>query len=283
MMASVMPPVMPSVLDERRNAESRERITARLRSADKAGKQAQRTKPVLPKFVEGTEEKTACFVARAEALSCQFLAAEKTAKKTEGKTEGKTKVKAVDEKNIGKTLKTFFEERLEEERLEKSSTKKTLPLLLLDSSEKFFGEHLDILKSLEGCCRTREVREGVEGADFLDTPFPAFSLQHAVCAIAETGTLVFANRTRAQAILTFLPTTHIVLLAEKDIEGSLEQAFARVPYPPKQASTQASTQASKSGLWACHCVSGPSRTADIEQTLHMGAHGPKELFILLYR
>ena len=261
--------MMSSVLDERRNAESRERITARLRSSDKAGKQAQRTKPVLPKFVEGIEEKTACFVARAEALSCQFLAAEKT------------KAKAVDEKNIGKTLKTFFEERLK-----KASTKKTLPLLLLDSSEKFFGEHLDILKSLEGCCHTREVREGVEGADFLDTPFPAFSLQHAVCAIAETGTLVFANRTRAQAILTFLPTTHIVLLAERDIEGSLEQAFARVPYPypcpPKQASKQASPQASKSGLWACHCVSGPSRTADIEQTLHMGAHGPKELFILLY-
>ena len=265
----MMSSVMSSVLDERRNAESRERITARLRSADKAGKQVLRTKPVLPKFVEGTQEKTACFVARAEALSCQFLAAEKTEGKTAGKTESKTKAKAVDEKNIGKTLKTFFETRLE-----KSSTKKSLPLLLLDSSEKFFGEHLDILKSLEGCCRMREVREGVEGADFLDTPFPAFSLQHAVCAIAETGTLVFANRTRAQAILTFLPTTHIVLLAERDIEGSLEQAFARVPYPPKHAS--------KSGLWACHCVSGPSRTADIEQTLHMGAHGPKEIFVLLY-
>ncbi len=236
--------MMPSVLNERQNAESRARIVARLQGAGKTTKTettAQHTKPVVPKFVEsGGNGLTAPFIARAEALSCEFLADRKV----------------VDKKSIAKILQAFFAVR----RGKKSS-------LLFDAADKAFWERLGILKNLEGCCCPTEIREGVEGADFVATPFPAYALQRATSAIAETGTLVFANKTRAQAVLTFLPTTHIVLLEEKNIVGSLEQAFARV----------------KAGLWACHCVSGPSRTADIEQTLHMGAHGPKELCILLYR
>ena len=209
-------------------------------------------KPVLPKFAEQAQGKTASFIARAEALSCQFLA--------EGKTLSKN--------TFAKVLRAFFEAR----QGKKSSKRATLPLLLFDAGEKPFWDKLAILKNLEGCCRPTEVGEGVEGRDFLAAPFPAFSLQRAACAIAETGTLVFANRTRAQAVLTFLPTVHIVLLAESDIVGSLEQAFTRTL-----------PSSSDRALWACHCVSGPSRTADIEQTLHMGAHGPKELVILVYR
>ena len=252
--------MMPSALDERRHAESRARIIARLRSAEKAEKGEAATtsrakpvllKPVLPKFVEQASGRTACFVARAEALSCHFLAQRK----------------ATNKNDLGKVLRAFFAAR----RGKGSVKKSALPLLLLDASETAFWKRLGIPKNLESCCRPTEIREGIEGADFVATPFPAFSLQRAACAIAETGTLVFANKTRAQAVLTFLPTTHIVLLAERDIVGSLEQAFAR-----------SLPSSSDRALWACHCVSGPSRTADIEQTLHMGAHGPKELFILLY-
>ncbi len=272
--------MMPSALDERRHAESRARIIARLRSAEKAEKakagkgEAATTsrakpvllKPVLPKFVEQTQGRTACFVARAEALSCQFLTGGQAAeKKTAGKmaTEKMVKEKVIAKAALGKVLRDFFVAR---------RGKKAAPLLLFDALEKAFWERLGILKILEGRCRPVEMREGVEGRDFATSPFPAFSLQRAVCAVAETGTLVFANRTRAQAVLTFLPTVHIVLLAERDITGSLEQAFARVQ-----------PSSSRAALWACHLVSGPSRTADIEQTLHMGAHGPKELVILLYR
>ena len=273
------------VLSEQRNAESRARITARLREALQPNERTGKTKvektsanvvfkPVLPKFVEAVREpttqelttkgQTAPFVARARALSCQFLA--------EGKVANKD--------TFAEVLRVFFEARrgkkpsqeICQEPSRRAAKKSRLPLLLFDASEKRFWNKLGMLKTLEGFCHLTEVREDVKGTDFIASPFPAFSLQRASCAIAETGTLVFANRTRAQAILTFLPTTHIVLLAEKDIVGSLEQAFARAQPSPSQPA-----------LWACHCVSGPSRTADIEQTLHMGAHGPKELCILLYR
>ncbi len=246
--------MMPSVLDERQNAASRARIIARLQGAGKATKTettAQHSKPVVPKFVEAVGNGlTAPFIARAEALSCEFLAGRKV----------------VDNNLLAKVLLSFFAARRDKKTTQKKSQKGSFAPLLFDAADRIFLERLGILKSLEGYCCPTEIREGVEGADFVATPFPAYALQRATSAIAETGTLVFANRTRAQAILTFLPTTHIVLLEEKSIVGSLEQAFARV----------------KAGLWACHCVSGPSRTADIEQTLHMGAHGPKELCILLY-
>ena len=246
-----------SVSDTRQNAESRARIVARLRETKKAKGKARTlsvlSQPVLPKFVAREQGKTEAFVARAEALSCRFL--------TEGKTEKKTVAKVIAKSSVSKVLRDFLATR---------RGKKALPLLLFDVLEKSYWQRLGILKNVEGCCRPTEVCEDVEGGDFEATPFPAFSLQRAVCAIAETGTLVFANRTRAQALLTFLPTVHIVLLAERDIVGSLEQAFVRVP-------------SSAAGLWACHLVSGPSRTADIEQKLHMGAHGPKELVVLLHR
>jgi len=90
-----------------------------------------------------------------------------------------------------------------------------------------------------------------------------------LCAIAETGTLVFIPGAEMPTATTLLPDTHIVVLRERDVVASMEDAFARVrtarPDMPR----------------AINFISGPSRTGDIEQTIVLGAHGPYRVHILL--
>jgi len=89
-------------------------------------------------------------------------------------------------------------------------------------------------------------------------------------AIAETGSLAFFASPTSPITLAFVPETHIVLVPEARIVGSLEDlwAYQRAHFPelPPRAVT---------------LVSGPSRTADIEQTIELGAHGPKRLHVIL--
>jgi L-lactate dehydrogenase complex protein LldG len=97
------------------------------------------------------------------------------------------------------------------------------------------------------------------------------SLTPAFAAIAETGTLMLVSGTGTPTTLNFLPETHIVMLAADQVVGALEQAWARL------------RQRYGSGVMprTVNLVTGPSRSADIEQTLQMGAHGPRRLHIIL--
>ena len=91
----------------------------------------------------------------------------------------------------------------------------------------------------------------------------------AFAGIAETGTLMLLSSVDTPASTHLLPETHIALLPVDRIVAHYEDAFARlrseVGEPPR----------------AINLVSGPSRTADIEQTLVMGAHGPYRVHIIL--
>jgi L-lactate dehydrogenase complex protein LldG len=92
--------------------------------------------------------------------------------------------------------------------------------------------------------------------------------------IAETGTLMLHSGHTRPTTLNFLPDTHIVLLDAGDIVGAYEDAWDRL------------RQAAGAGAAiprAVNFVTGPSRTADIEQTILMGAHGPRRLHILVRR
>ena len=91
----------------------------------------------------------------------------------------------------------------------------------------------------------------------------------AFCAIAETGTLMTLSGPRTPATTSLLPETHIaVVRAGRNVRG-MEDAWAllrseHVVLPR-----------------AVNFISGPSRTADIEQTLVLGAHGPYRVHIVL--
>lgn len=105
--------------------------------------------------------------------------------------------------------------------------------------------------------------------NLLDTPpgKEAAAVSAADYAIAETGTLAFFSAPERPASWHFLPGREFVVLTRGQVLPSLEDVLAL-----------ASAQGMPSTL---NLVSGPSCTGDIEQSIEIGAHGPKQMFVLL--
>ncbi len=97
------------------------------------------------------------------------------------------------------------------------------------------------------------------------------SLTPAFCAVAETGTLVLQSSPETPTGLAFLPETHVVLLRASQMVGSYEEAFALTRAKFGEGVMPRSF----------NFITGPSRTADIEQKIELGAHGPRRLHIIL--
>ena len=93
----------------------------------------------------------------------------------------------------------------------------------------------------------------------------------AFCAIAETGTLMMLSGADTQGATSLLPETHIAVVPEKRIVRAMEDAGALL------RAEHGDTAMPR----AVNFISGPSRTADIEQTLVMGAHGPYRVHVIL--
>jgi len=91
----------------------------------------------------------------------------------------------------------------------------------------------------------------------------------AFCAIAETGTLMTLSGMETPATVSLLPETHIAIVQASRIVRGMEEAWRLA-------------RAELDGLpRAVNFISGPSRTADIEQTVTLGAHGPYRVHIIL--
>ena len=108
-----------------------------------------------------------------------------------------------------------------------------------------------------------EIREGrAEGADMV-------SVQHAFAEIAETGTLMFPSAAERPTTLNVLTDTEIVVLRASRVVGAYEEAWdllrSEIGAMPRNVML----------------VTGPSRSADIEQALELGAHGPRRLHVVL--
>jgi L-lactate dehydrogenase complex protein LldG len=97
------------------------------------------------------------------------------------------------------------------------------------------------------------------------------ALTRAVVAAAETGTLFLVSGADNPTTLAFLPETHFILIRTGDVVGSYEDAFDRLRAIYGEGRLPRTV----------NLISGPSRTADIEQTIVRGAHGPKRLHVLL--
>jgi len=96
------------------------------------------------------------------------------------------------------------------------------------------------------------------------------SIAKAFAGVAETGTLVLTSGPDNPTTLNFLPETEIVVIRAGDVVGGYEDAWdkVRADFPGGLPRT-------------VNWVSGPSRTADIEQTIVMGAHGPRRLHVIV--
>ena len=107
-----------------------------------------------------------------------------------------------------------------------------------------------------------------EGSDLV-------SLQHGFAAIAETGTLMLPAGPERPTTINLLADTALVFLRASRVVGAYEEAWDLLRAENHDALT--------GGFMPRNVmlVTGPSRTADIEQTLELGAHGPRRLHILL--
>jgi L-lactate dehydrogenase complex protein LldG len=97
------------------------------------------------------------------------------------------------------------------------------------------------------------------------------ALSHAFAGVAETGTLAMVSGPDNPTTLNFLPDNHIVVVAAKDLAASYEESVERLRAVYGKGAMPRSL----------NLITGPSRSADIEQTLILGAHGPRKLHIIV--
>lgn len=93
---------------------------------------------------------------------------------------------------------------------------------------------------------------GITGADY---------------ALADSGTLVLQVGQTEGRLASLLPPVHLAIMTANQILPSITELIVQVERPPRTS--------------CLIFITGPSRTADIELTLTVGVHGPKELHVLL--
>jgi L-lactate dehydrogenase complex protein LldG len=108
-----------------------------------------------------------------------------------------------------------------------------------------------------------EIREGRA------EPTDVVSVQHSFAGIAETGTLMLPSGPDRPVTLNLLADTEIAILRTSAIVGAYEEAWDKLR-------TEIGAMPRNVML-----ITGPSRSADIEQTLELGAHGPRRLHVVL--
>lgn len=89
-----------------------------------------------------------------------------------------------------------------------------------------------------------------------------------VAGIAETGTLMLVSGPESPSTLNFLPDNHVAVVRASQVVGTYEDGFDRL-------------RANGAVPRTVNFITGPSRTADVEQKIQLGAHGPRRLHIVI--
>ncbi len=99
---------------------------------------------------------------------------------------------------------------------------------------------------------------GITGADY---------------AVAETGSVVVLPRQGLSRLVSLVPPVHLAVVRPQDLVATLDDVFLlrRLEYHKSSG---------EMGSYL-NFITGPSRTADIEQTLVVGVHGPREVHLVL--
>jgi L-lactate dehydrogenase complex protein LldG len=87
-------------------------------------------------------------------------------------------------------------------------------------------------------------------------------------ALADTGSLVMLSSPEEARMISLLPPAHIAVVPRERILTGLDELFTVLPHPAEQSSSMV-------------LITGPSRTADIEQILVRGVHGPGQITVLI--
>jgi len=105
--------------------------------------------------------------------------------------------------------------------------------------------------ALRALCATADV--GISSADF---------------ALADTGSLVMIASTAEARLISLLPPVHLAIIPRECLLSGLDELFTVRPLPADTTSSMV-------------LITGPSRTADIEQILVRGVHGPGEIHVVI--
>ncbi len=87
-------------------------------------------------------------------------------------------------------------------------------------------------------------------------------------ALAETGTMVMISSPKEARLISLLPPVHVAVFPASRILVGLDELLTVTPLPAEQTSSMV-------------LITGPSRTADIEQILVRGVHGPGEVYAII--
>jgi len=99
----------------------------------------------------------------------------------------------------------------------------------------------------------------------------AVSLAAAIGGVAESGTLILTSGTDNPTTNNFLPETQIIVIDSKDITDTYETVFDKMRGDHGKGVMPRTV----------NMITGPSRSGDIEQTILLGAHGPRALHIIV--
>jgi len=111
-------------------------------------------------------------------------------------------------------------------------------------------------------------------ADFTKASFAAgVGITGVDFVLAESGTLVLSSATERVQVASLAPPIHIALYRRSQLIGSLDEVLAMLPL----SKSPQHPSAGRSVVF----ITGTSRTADIEQILIRGVHGPREVHAIL--
>ncbi len=105
--------------------------------------------------------------------------------------------------------------------------------------------------ALRALCSTADV--GITSADY---------------ALSDTGSLAMLASADEARLISLLPPMHIAVVPASRVLSGLDELFTILPRPAEQTSSMV-------------LITGPSRTADIEQILVRGVHGPGEIHVVV--
>lgn len=139
-----------------------------------------------------------------------------------------------------------------------------------------------VMEAIAACLDEREMLHDVIAAPALkDLPWPEdwnvtfgaskgddlVSVTPCFAAVAETGSVVLLSGPDSPTSINFLPDCHIVLLRANQLVGHVEDVWKKIRDTGVSPRT-------------VNFITGPSKTADVEQTIQYGAHGPRSLDVI---
>ena len=121
-----------------------------------------------------------------------------------------------------------------------------------------------------GITRLPGVRSAIADRDQLREACAAadVGITSADYVLGDTGTLVMIASPQEARLVSLLPPAHIAVVPKERILTGLDELFAILPEPAAQTSSMV-------------LITGPSRTADIEQILVRGVHGPGQIMAIV--